>query len=324
MQVHVLPVAWDEYREKLESIRAAVFIEEQGVDEAIERDGQDDSAQHFLALTEAGQAVGCARLLPSGQIGRIAVLPQERGKKVGFQLLQLAVEQGRTLGLDRLFLNAQAQAENFYRRAGFVSVGAPFNEAGRPHQRMELMLPIPFEKPDAVPKPVIREEPVDPDAAAAQLITHRGESECLAGILAVLDHPLRHVRIYSQLLDHTLFDRAEVAQALSSFVRAGPPANLKILIDTSNLVVSRGHRLLDLARRLASKIEIRVVPPDLQEARQSYVLADERAYFLLPDYQEYQAFSNQYDPVQSQQLAEGFDYRWQRGIRDPELRALSL
>jgi len=324
MQVHVIPVDWQEYRDTLMAIRTTVFIEEQGVDAALEHDGQDAEAQHFLALNEAGQPIGCARLLRSGQIGRVAVLPEHRERGIGFDLLKLAVDHGRRLNVDKLFLNAQSHTQPFYQRAGFAPSGPEFMEAGIAHQRMEMMLPIPFEAPGEVAKAVIREESPDPDAQAAELKTHQGEIECRAGVLRVLDHPLRRVRIYSQLLDHALFDDELVVAALSEFVRGGPPATLRILLHSSNLVVSRGHRILELARRLASKIEFRLVPEELQEERQSYLLADERAFFLLPDYQEYTAFSNQYDPVQTQQLAERFDYRWQRGQHDPELRDLRL
>ena len=76
MQVHVLPVAWETHSKILEAIRAAVFIEEQGVPASIERDGKDEQASHFLAISQAGQHVGCARLLADGQIARVAVEEQ--------------------------------------------------------------------------------------------------------------------------------------------------------------------------------------------------------------------------------------------------------
>ena len=324
MKVHVLPVTWESHSQILESIRASVFVEEQGVPESIERDGQDPQADHFLAITEAGQHIGCARLLADGQIGRVAVLAEFRNKGIGADLLHLAIEHGKTANLTVLFLNAQSQATEFYRREGFVPVGGEFIEADKPHQRMELILPIPFEAPGEVSKPVVRDEPVSADAQAEELINHSGESECINGVAAVLDHPLREVRIFSRLLDHTLFEDEQVLQALSRFVRSGPPTSLRVLIHSSSPAVSRGHRLVDLARRLTSKIQIRRVSAELQQDQHCFVLADQRAFLLMPDDHEYQAFSNQYDPVQSTALAERFDYLWQRAEADPELRSLSL
>lgn len=325
MQVHVLPVAWAERRAVLEDIRRRVFIEEQGVPPEVEQDGQDAAAQHFLAIDEAGLCVGCGRLLPSGQIGRLAVLSERRGSGIGAQLLALAIGEARQRGLTTVFLNAQVQAEAFYRRAGFVPVGEQFMEAGLPHQRMELKLPIPFEASGGdLSAPVIREEAPDPDADSGAVVSRHGERACREGVLEVVGHAVREVRIYSELLDHTLFDDEQVVDALSRFVRSGPPARVRVLIHSSSAIVSRGHRLLELARRLPSKVEIRLVPGELAEDQHCVVTADERAFLLLPDSREYQGFSNGYDPVEASRLVERFDHLWERSHRDPELRTLSL
>jgi predicted GNAT family N-acyltransferase len=324
MQVHVLPVEWSSHSEVLETIREKVFINEQGVPADIERDGRDADARHFLAITEAGQHIGCARLMPDGQIGRVAVLPDFRSRGIGARLLAAAIEQAKTDGQTSLYLNAQTGAINLYRRAGFIPSGGEFLEAGLPHQRMEMILPIPFESSGDVAQPLVREEAAHPDTDKAELRNHHGEASCVEGIVSVLDHPLREVRIYSPLLDHALFEHDSILDALSQFARSGPPATINILIHTSNLVISRGHRLLNLARRLSSKIEIRLVTAELQEDTRCFVLADQRAFFLMPDDHEYLGHSNAYDPVQSTQLAERFDYLWQRSDHDPELRALSI
>ncbi len=74
MPVHAVKVDWSTHRDRLRAIRARVFIEEQGVPQDLEWDGLDESADHFIALNEAGVALGTARLLNTGQIGRMAVL----------------------------------------------------------------------------------------------------------------------------------------------------------------------------------------------------------------------------------------------------------
>ncbi len=326
MQVHYLPVSWSSHAQALEAIRAKVFIDEQSVPEEVERDGQDEGASHFLAIDEAGQQIGCARLLPDGQIGRMAVLPERRGKGVGFKLLELAVAEAQKLGFTEVFLNAQTHAERFYRRAGFMPVGKEFMEAGIPHQRMELRLPIPFEAQNSGldTKPLVREETPHPDVDAGAVISHQGEGACRDGVLATLDHPSRQVRIYSQLLDHALFDDEHVVSALSAFVRHGPPAHMRVLIHSASAIVSRGHRVVELARRLVSKIDIRQVPAELAQDRHTFVVADTTAFFLMPDFTDYQGFSNIYDPVEASQLAERFDHLWERSQENPELRTLRI
>ena len=126
-------------RAALKAIRLAVFVREQGIPQELEWDQADAQAIHLLALAEPeGTPVGTARLLPSGQIGRMAVLPEWRGRGVGTALLRGLLTIARQGDHPRPFLNAQVSALHFYLRAGFHPVGEVFEEAGIPHLRMEL------------------------------------------------------------------------------------------------------------------------------------------------------------------------------------------
>ena len=91
-----------------------------------------------------------------------------------------------------------------------------------------------------------------------------------------------------------------------------------------DLVECLYHRLLELSRRIDSKIDIRRVPEELASDTHTYVTWDRRGYWLMPDYREYDGLSNHYDPVQANRLDERFEYLWERGISDPELRTLRL
>ncbi len=128
---------WPEDANALHTVRQAVFVEEQKVPAELEWDQLDDKALHILALSADGTAIGTARLLPSGQIGRMAVLSSWRGKQVGTLMLKRILELCDTEAPPP-YLNAQQHAAGFYRRFGFRETGYPFEEAGIPHIRMEL------------------------------------------------------------------------------------------------------------------------------------------------------------------------------------------
>ncbi len=132
---------WQQERETLLAIRVAVFVEEQGVPLELEEDEHDARASHLLAtLPEAG-AVGTARLLDNGHIGRMAVRAPWRSRGIGSALLQALIEHAHDRGTDELFLNAQCSAESFYQRFGFLAEGDVFDDAGIPHRRMRLITP---------------------------------------------------------------------------------------------------------------------------------------------------------------------------------------
>jgi predicted GNAT family N-acyltransferase len=131
---------WAHDAGRLSAIRRAVFIDEQGVPEALEWDADDAGALHLLAIRADGTPIGCARLLPDGHIGRMAVLPAWRGRGVGRALLAAAIRLGRVQGHTTLRLSAQTHAAGFYADAGFAAMGDPYDEAGIPHIAMQKCL----------------------------------------------------------------------------------------------------------------------------------------------------------------------------------------
>jgi predicted GNAT family N-acyltransferase len=120
-------------------VREAVFVREQGVPADMEYDEWDPASQHVVARGPDGEAIGTGRLLPDGHIGRMAVLAAWRGKGVGMALLSHLMEAARLRGTERLLLNAQISAVDFYRCAGFEPVGSEFMEAGIRHVPMQRL-----------------------------------------------------------------------------------------------------------------------------------------------------------------------------------------
>jgi len=133
---------WHTDHENLRRIRQRVFIEEQRVPVALEWDCRDEDAIHLLALDLQGNAIGCARVLTGGYIGRMAVLYEWRSQGAGRALLDAAMEYCRTQGWKTISLSAQTQAIPFYERAGFVVCSTEYMDAGIPHRDMQLKLSV--------------------------------------------------------------------------------------------------------------------------------------------------------------------------------------
>jgi predicted GNAT family N-acyltransferase len=133
-----------EDRERAHALRRDVFIVEQGVPAALERDAADAAADHVLALDAAGRAVATGRLVrvdaDSGKVGRMAVARELRGKGAGRAVLaeleRIAAERGMTT----VILHAQLSARGFYDRLGYAAEGPLFEEAGIEHVCMRKKL----------------------------------------------------------------------------------------------------------------------------------------------------------------------------------------
>lgn len=120
------------------AIRAAVFIDEQGVSLAEEVDGLDPECLHWLGRI-AAEPVATLRVLPRGdaaKIQRVAVLEPHRNKGLGAELMRRVMAELPGMGFRTAILGAQVEALGFYETLGFVASGPIYFDAGLKHRDM--------------------------------------------------------------------------------------------------------------------------------------------------------------------------------------------
>lgn len=298
----IRPADWRRDNETLAGIRRRVFIEEQAVPAELEWDGEDGAARHWLALLE-GAPVGTARLLNDGHIGRMAVIPEARAQGVGRALLAAVVAQARADGLREVYLHAQLHALEFYARQGFIAEGPEFIDAGIPHRTMRLVLRT------------RRQLGVDGGRFAPQL---------RETALDLAQQCRRQLRLLSNDLDRALFDTPEFVAALAALARRGRDSEIRILVLDVRPVVQRGHGLLELTRRLSSKVHMRradCLPSDILE---NYLVADQRGVLCHSVREPEKAWADYNNRPVAEDYCAQFDELWGRSIDDPELRLLHL
>jgi predicted GNAT family N-acyltransferase len=124
------------------AVRREVFIEEQGVPEHRELDGEDPEATHFVAYD--GEPVGAARLREyeagTGKVERVAVVERRRGDGLGRELMNEVEAVAADLGYAELVLHAQVPVVEFYERLGYEITSEEFEDAGIPHREMRKRL----------------------------------------------------------------------------------------------------------------------------------------------------------------------------------------
>jgi len=133
-------VSWEDNASLIRIVRTAVFIQEQQVPAELEWDELDETSMHVLAYNARGLPIGTGRLLPQGQIGRMAVMSEWRGQGVGQAILRTILKELLNRGISTATLNAQVTAIGFYQKFGFQISGNEFMDADIPHVKMVLEL----------------------------------------------------------------------------------------------------------------------------------------------------------------------------------------
>ena len=168
---HVVEAVLPAQRAQCLQVRFEVFVREQNVPLVLEVDARDfrPDVRHLLALDSTGRALGTLRLIPDGgshfHLGRLAVRARARGRGIGALLVRSAhdllaptpaagpgpraggrprgganeVDEGGEAPL--VVLDAQVQAEGFYRALGYApTTGEVFLDAGIEHVTMSRRL----------------------------------------------------------------------------------------------------------------------------------------------------------------------------------------
>lgn len=294
---------WNRDREILSEIRRRVFIEEQGVPQDLEWDGEDEAASHWLALRDE-QPVGTARMLHDGHIGRMAVLMRGRRQGVGTALLREIIASAQRDRRRELFLHAQTHALGFYQRLGFVAEGPEFLDANMPHRTMRLML----RSGHLLAQDGGRFYPQDRRSVAIDLARQSS----------------RTLRVLSNSLDPDLFDNAEFAEALSQLARRSRYSDIRLLVIEVRPLVQRGHRILELARRISTTVKLRRADCEPESITENFVVADNAGLLCYALHEPEKAWADYHNRPLAENYATQFDELWHRSIDDPELRALQL
>lgn len=307
---------WQRDAAILSALRNAVFVREQGVPKGLEFDGQDAQALHLLAEAADGTALGTARLLPDGQIGRMAVLAPWRRQGVGRALLLELLRIATDTRLPTPHLHAQEAVIGFYAAHGFVASGAGFTEAGIAHRRMHL---------------------ADPGLALAADITRRrlGHSGGLlalptpdatrAALRHLAEQARRQLAILTPDLEPCLYDQPALLAALRRLaVQRRGRVVVRILLLDPLPALRRGHRLLALARRLPSAILIRDLPEDLANTLDPCLIADDQGYCQRRLQHPGRSAVDFAAPADCRRLLRAFNAIWEQAGEHIELRRLDL
>ncbi|RMD79402.1 MAG: acyltransferase [Gammaproteobacteria bacterium] len=169
-----------------------------------------------------------------------------------------------------------------------------------------------------------------PPWAAARLgrdreVFHLEGRQALAeGALTLARQARRGLELHSRELDPALYGSPAFVEAVKALCLRGPRVQVRILLEDPRPAVQEGHRLVELAHRLPSRV--RILRPEERHLpmEEEYLLADGTGLLHRLLAARHQGRLCLHAPLEVRRLQAAFEERWQIAEPHPDLRRLHL
>jgi H2-forming N5,N10-methylenetetrahydromethanopterin dehydrogenase-like enzyme len=159
-------------------------------------------------------------------------------------------------------------------------------------------------------------------SADAIKITTREENAAAA--LELVKQTRQKLAIISQELDPNVYDQADFVEAMRQLAVNNRFVEIRIIVFEPELIVRKGHKLLDLAGKISSFIEMRKVSSKYKSFNESVLIADDVGYLYRESTERYKGKVNFNSRRESKHLLDVFNEMWETAKPDPNLRRVHI
>ncbi len=158
-------------------------------------------------------------------------------------------------------------------------------------------------------------------AGAAKLETREDNAKAA---LALVRQCKSKLAILSKDLDPFIYEQPEFIKAVRQLVTKRRNVAVRILAFEPEIIVQRGHKLVDLAGRISSHIEIRKPAKQYQSFNEALLIVDDTGYLFRENADRYNGSVNFNDRRNSKHMLEVFNNIWEASEPDPNFRRMSI
>ncbi len=313
---------WEKSESELCAIRREVFIEEQGVSEQDELDGKDHLYTQVIVRSKNHiEAIGCARISPEGKIGRVAIVKNFRGLGVGQKLMefctQAVLEKGQTPKLD-----AQTSAIGFYESLGYACEGEVFMDANIPHKHMKFALASFFVTQTNTNESSETNYSPEPQPLRRAL---KSTQDCEASLLNCLEQSRAELMITCSTALLRLVSSHQFLEALKTKLLTNTDSEVKIVIGSYDSGATLIRSLIDLSRRLPSKLKLKCLNTDQNDFSALIITNAQNSVEIHLDGEQLTGIQTRLSNAKKELLREEFYRIWDaRSFTHPDFKELNL
>jgi hypothetical protein len=151
-----------------------------------------------------------------------------------------------------------------------------------------------------------------------------GQAEFLLRASALVASAKMEITLFSQGLDRRTYSSEDFIAPLQTFLLSHQRARLRVLVHTPALAMRTGHRLIELGRRLSSRVEFRELLSERKLIRKEFLIADESSLLIRESDDQLEARYYAHAPLLARDQKREFDTWWQESPPAAEFRDLKL
>ena len=160
--------------------------------------------------------------------------------------------------------------------------------------------------------------------STADAVSISTRDENAEAALALVTQSKQKLAIISHELDPLVYDQFDFIEAMRKLAISGRNVEIRILVFEPGLIVRKGHKLLDLAGKVSSFIEILKPSSQYKEFNESVLIADEVGYLYRESNERYRGKVNFNSRRESKHLLDVFNAMWETAKPDQNLRRINI
>lgn len=143
-------------------------------------------------------------------------------------------------------------------------------------------------------------------------------------LLEMIKQARHEVVIFSHNLDGQLYDTSEFIDGIRNISLDNSHSMIRILTQELDFIIKHGHRLIELARRLPTSIEIRQANARFDHVNTCFSIVDHKGVILRNDTYRYDAKVDFHDPRMAMELEKQFNEMWEQSEPSMEMHRLHI
>lgn len=153
-------------------------------------------------------------------------------------------------------------------------------------------------------------------------ITTRQENATVA--VELVKQSRQKLAIIDHVLDPYIYDQTDFLDALRKLAINNRYVEIRIIVFEPELIVRGGRKLIDLAGKISSLIEIRKISSKYKSFNETLLIADEVGYLYRESKDRYKGTVNFNSRRESKHLLNVFNNLWETAKPDPNLRRVHI